>query len=111
VIGAAVDLGAFESQRGDRAPTAADAAVTASQNASTEITLSAGDPDPGDTLTYHLLSLPQHGKLTGAAPKVTYTPDPGYAGPDGFTFFVTDSQGLKSNVATVSITVVKLKTK
>ena len=35
----------------------------------------------------------------------TYTPAPGYFGPDSFTYTVTDHRGLVSNAATASITV------
>ena len=36
---------------------------------------------------------------------VTYTPTPGYDGPDSFQYTVKDNDGLVSNVATVNITV------
>ena len=38
-------------------------------------------------------------------PDLTYTPDDGYAGPDSFTYTVTDDAGARSAPATVSITV------
>ena len=34
------------------------------------------DPD-GDALTYGVVTQPEHGKLTGTAPTLTYTPDDG----------------------------------
>lgn len=40
--------------------------------------------------------------VTGA---VTYLPNPGYSGPDSFTYTVKDIKGAESNVATVSISV------
>ena len=48
---------------------------------------------------------PAHGALSGIAPNLTYTPAPGYSGPDGFTFKVNDGV-VDSSPATVSITVV-----
>jgi hypothetical protein len=91
------------------------------------ITLSAQDeglPDPPGMLTFIITSLPVHGTLDdpGAGPiasvpytlplgadQVTYQPDAGYEGPDGFNFKADDGgsppQGGESNEATVSITV------
>ncbi len=52
-----------------------------------------GYPDPAKpaTLTYHLLSQPAHGTLTGTAPNLTYTPNPNYSGPDTFQYEVSGS--------------------
>jgi predicted outer membrane repeat protein len=47
---------------------------------------------------------PAHGTLTGAAPDLTYTPDPGYIGTDSFTFSVSGSG--EAATGTVSIEVV-----
>src|SRR5205085_12092377 len=57
-----------------------------------------------DPLTFIVVTQPQHGSLSGAAPNVTYTPAPNYNGPDSFTFGVNDGQA-NSSAATVSITV------
>lgn len=48
---------------------------------------------------------PSNGILTGTPPTLTYTPNPGYFGPDSFDFTVTDATGT-SAPATVSITVI-----
>jgi hypothetical protein len=65
------------------------------------ITLSGTDAD-GDILTTALESQPVNGWLSGTAPSLTYTPDAGYVGVDGFSFTVND--GLYNSVpATVSI--------
>jgi hypothetical protein len=56
-------------------------------------------------LTYTVATNPSHGTLSGTAPNLTYTPAAGYTGPDSFQFKVTDSYGVVSNVATVSLTV------
>ena len=69
------------------------------------------DSDDLDTLAALAASLvagPAHGTLSvplAANGSFTYTPNPGYTGPDSFTYRVTDTGGLISNTATVSITV------
>lgn len=63
--------------------------------------------DAGDSLVFAIVSVPSHGTLTGfdgAAGTVTYTPDPGYAGADAFSFDAIDAQGV-SGVASVAIAV------
>ena len=65
--------------------------------------LDANDDDD-DPLQYAVVSAPTHGTVvvqtqTGAA---SYTPTPGYCGPDGFTFKVSDGQ-CDSDVATITI--------
>ncbi len=88
----------------NRPPVANAQSVTTALNTAKAITLTGSDPD-GDTLTYAVVTQPAHGKLTGAAPSVTYTPTTNYSGSDSFTFKVTDSKGVASTNATVSITV------
>lgn len=91
-----------------------DAPIANAQNVSTQqgiakaIQLTAVDPD-GDVVTYSILAPPAHGTLTGTAPNVTYTPTPGFIGPDNFTFRVNDGV-LNSNPATVSIIVSPVNT-
>ena len=56
------------------------------------LSLPAVDPDE-DPLTYRILTLPAHGTLDGLDPAmgtVWYTPEPGYHGPDGFTYEAGD---------------------
>lgn len=45
-----------------------------------------------DTLTYQVASQPTRGRLSGAPPTLTYTPDPDYADEDSFTFTVSDGR-------------------
>lgn len=86
-----------------RRPSAIPRAVTAPAGATTPITLAGTDPT-GDPLTFAIVDPPDHGELGGTVPNVTYTPTPGYAGPDSFRFTVSDPLG-PSLPATVSITV------
>ena len=89
----------------NHAPTANNQSVSTNQNTAVAVTLTATDPDAGDTLTYAVTSAPAHGTLSGTAPNLTYTPTAGYTGPDSFKFQATDNHGAASNIATVSITV------
>ena len=86
------------------APTADDQTVGTSSDTPVAITLTGSDPE-GDALSYTIETNPANGTLSGTAPNLTYTPDPGYFGPDAFTFTVDDGE-LASSVATVTINVV-----
>ncbi len=60
----------------------------------------------GTGATVRLVQPPLHGTVAFAGLAATYRPDPGYAGPDSFTYLATDSAGyLDSAPATVSLTV------
>lgn len=67
----------------------------------------ASDPEPGDKLTWSLLTPPVHGAAsasgTGPALTVGYDPEADYHGPDSFAVQVTDGASLIST--TVSVTV------
>jgi hypothetical protein len=67
------------------------------------ITLSGSDVE-GSALTYAVVTNPLNGSLSGIAPNLTYTPNPGFSGADSFTFRVNDG-ALNSTNATVSINV------
>ncbi len=86
-------------------PTAQGSTGVVQQNASGQLPLAATDPDPGQQLTFSIVTGPVHGNVTtdGSA-SATYTPQPGYAGPDSFTFRANDGW-LNSNVATVTLKV------
>ena len=71
------------------APTANANALMVIQDTPRAITLTGSDVE-GSPLTYTLLTLTQHGALTGTAPALTYTPAAGYTGADAFTFTVND---------------------
>jgi len=89
--------------RVNNAPTAADQAVSTAEDTSLAITLSGSDLD-SDPLTFAVLTAPANGVLSGAAPDLTYTPNPNFNGSDSFTFKAND--GLADSApATVSISV------
>ena len=50
---------------------------------------------------------PSHGSLSGTAPDLTYTPEPGFYGSDSFTYVVND-EVVDSAPATVDITVLEV---
>jgi hypothetical protein len=89
-------------------PTSVSQFVTTGQGQPKVVTLSASAPN-NDPVRYAISVNPSHG--TVSAPNnlsnlVTYTPNPGYSGPDSFQFTATDTiTGLTSVAATVSITV------
>jgi RHS repeat-associated protein len=53
------------------------------------IALAASDPENAD-LCFIIITPPEHGQLSGAAPNLTYIPDTDFFGPDNFTFKVND---------------------
>ncbi|MEO8476513.1 MAG: Ig-like domain-containing protein [Actinomycetota bacterium] len=85
------------------APVAVDQEVLVTADSSAPVTLSAADMQH-DPLTYEVVTPPSHGVLSGAAPDLTYAPDPGYRGDDSFTFRANDGSE-DSNLATVRLTV------
>ncbi|WP_425266066.1 Ig-like domain-containing protein [Amycolatopsis tolypomycina] len=89
----------------NHAPVAGAQAVTAVAGQPLPITLTGTDPD-GDNLAYTVLTAPVHGTLSGTAPNLTYTPAPGFQGPDSLTFKVNDGK-VDSPAVTVAITVVQ----
>ena len=100
-----VDADEAAAPSGDNAPpVAGDQAVTTDEDTPVAITLTASDPDGGDTLTYSIVTGPAHGQLSGDAPELIYTPDPDSYGSDSFTFVANDGL-VDSNEATVSITI------
>jgi uncharacterized repeat protein (TIGR03803 family) len=91
----------------NRPPVASDGTATVTAGASVSGTLSASDPD-GDALTYAIVANGSKGTavVTNASTGAyTYTANSGTSGEDTFTFQVTDSRGLASNVATVTVAI------
>ena len=85
-------------------PVAFDQNVTVYKNSQDNpIDLNATDAE-GDPLTYTIVDRPLHGRLSGTAPHLLYTPDENYTGDDSFTFRANDGRE-DSNLATVHIRV------
>src|SRR5207249_716412 len=83
----------------NHAPVANAQAVSLNENTPTTILLIGWDED-GDALVYTILTLPAHGTLDGSGGARTYVPADKYAGPDTFSFKVSDGR-LDSVAATV----------
>ncbi|GAA4369483.1 Ig-like domain-containing protein [Nocardioides caricicola] len=93
------------------APVAVDDSLTVVQDGTTSTldggatSVLANDSDAENgVLTTHLAAPPAHGTVVlGALGTFTYTPDPGYSGPDSFDYEASD--GIVTSTATVSIAV------
>jgi hypothetical protein len=64
----------------------------------------------GGPLSFRVLGEPAHGSVAlgpseGLRATATYTPDPGFSGPDSFTYVATDARGLTSRPATAHVRV------
>lgn len=92
----------------DQPPVASDGSISTSANTAVTGRLAASDPDPGQMLTYSIVSTPAHGtvKLDAATGEFTYTAARDFAGNDRFTFKVNDGYE-DSNIATESVTVME----
>jgi len=84
-------------------PEVVDAAVETDEDVDLPLVLTASDPEE-DAVTFRILSQPQHGRLEGTPPNLTYKPELDYFGPDAFTFSAKDALD-ESGVGTVRITV------
>ena len=84
-------------------PVARDDNVATDEDSTVSIKLAGYDANE-DELTYTIITGPSHGKLSGTAPNVSYTPSPNFTGTDSFIFKVNDNTA-DSAAATVSITV------
>lgn len=87
----------------DDPPVAVASNVTLDEDTAAAIMLTGKDLD-GDVLKYTVLRNPLHGKLSGEAPALTYTPDPNFSWLDSFTFKVNDGTS-DSDAVTVMISV------
>jgi hypothetical protein len=88
----------------NEAPVAVGQHVDVAENGSVVIELLGSDPD-GDSLDYTFKALPNHGTLSGTMPNFTYTPNPGYHGPDSICYVLNDGQ-LDSELVEITITVI-----
>lgn len=87
------------------APGCSDVHASTAYQTPATLTLPCGDAN-GEPVSISVVSGPTHGTLgpvSGAA-QVTYTPDPGYSGPDSFTFEATNGDET-STTATASLSV------
>jgi hypothetical protein len=108
----------------DNPPVAGAQSVSLDEDTTSTVTLTGSDAD-NDPLRFKITALAGNGRLydgsgtgghlivaadlpyalTGAGNTVTYQPDTGYSGPDGFQFNANDGQLDSTSAATVSITV------
>ena len=72
------------------APSALAASYTLDEDTLVGVELLGTDTD-GDSLTYQILSPPNHGALSGTAPNLTYTPNTNFYGTDSFSFVAKDT--------------------
>src|SRR6185295_2950192 len=87
--------------RANLPPVADSQTVVTDEDTPLDIVLTGSDPD-GDTNTFSVVTLPQHGTLTGTAPYLHYAPYPNENGADSFSFKVNDG-ALDSSNAIVTI--------
>ncbi len=93
--------------QGDGVVEAAADTATVRQDVSTPIDVLANDSDPvGSGLTITSVSTPANGTAVEVDGKIVYTPNPGYNGPDSFTYNVTDGN---SNTSTTTVDVEVLR--
>lgn len=90
-------------------PAAANDTATTAQNVPVTVDVLANDAGLGDApLVLSIVAAPGHGTVAVVGSQIRYTPAPGYnsaiAGPDTFTYLVTDANG-ESSAATVTVTV------
>jgi parallel beta-helix repeat protein len=84
--------------------------LTTPANTPGTVNLNATDPNPGDTLTWSILTPASNGTATvsvtptGAAQVITYTPNPNFVGTDSFVVQVSDGNGGVDTI-TVNVTV------
>ena len=100
-------IGGGECDALNNCPVASNSGTTVVMNGSINFLLQATDAD-GEPLQYSISQPPAHGTVvlqvqTGMG---TYTPAPGYCGPDEFKFKVKDPDECFSNEATASVTMI-----
>jgi len=84
-------------------PVAESGGVTTQEDTPTSIVITGSDEN-ADQLTFSVITGPSHGRLSGTAPELTYSPDTNFNGSDSFSFKVNDGE-TDSEVAAVSIKV------
>lgn len=105
-----VDIGADENPGGiggdgNTAPMAADDTAVTEKDVAVIIDVLGNDMDAdGDILTVASVTPPTNGQASHNGTSATYTPVPGYVGPDSFAYTVSDGNG-GTDTATVAVTV------
>ncbi len=88
------------------APEAQNQAVEVPLDTTTAITLVGSDAEDADP-AFAVVRKPLHGSLNSlVGSSLSYTPESGYQGADSFSFRLTDSEGLRSRLATVNLKMV-----
>jgi hypothetical protein len=90
-------------EEGEHLPQAQELFFTTPEDTLFKGALQGSDAD-GDALKYLLVSLPEHGTLSGTAAHLQYIPDPDFYGEDKF-FFKTNDGTIDSEYASVTIKV------
>lgn len=95
----------------NHAPTTPGGTNNIQFNTSTSIQLTAddGDPDKTQTLTFEIVTQPQHGTITNfnaATGALQYAPTAGFLGTDTFTYRVLDNGGTANNGQNTSATTI-----
>lgn len=88
-------------------PSVGNVGLTAQEDTSASITLTASDPDAGDYHSFRIVSSPSAsaGSAVISGATLTFTPKANWNGTTSLTYQATDSKGVVSNVATVTITI------
>lgn len=89
-------------------PTCMDRGAAVLDNATAELGLSCTVEPAGGAMSYNIDRLPAHGTLSAidGQGQLTYTPDPGYTGPDTFTYDASTATASTAGAATFSLDVV-----
>ncbi|MGI0646840.1 tandem-95 repeat protein [Pseudomonas aeruginosa] len=89
------------------APTVANRTMSGTEDTAVALTLTATDPDAGDTHSFSVVAAPSSavGTVSISGSRATFTPAPNWNGTTTFTYQAYDSAGAASNVATVTVTI------
>ncbi len=85
-------------------PEVTDQVLTTTPGGALPISLSASDPNPPPGGFGWTVGSPQNGVISGTAPNLVYTPNPGFAGKDSFIYQANDGYA-DSNPGTIEILV------
>jgi len=78
----------------NRSPVAVDDEATTQEDEPTTIAVLLNDSDPdNDPLTVQSVGRPEHGTAAPSGASIVYTPGPNYAGPDRFSYTISDGNG------------------